>query len=253
MSIYITGDCHGNFDRLLYSQFAQETDKYDYMIVCGDFGGVWDGSLEEEEMLDKLERELPFTLLWVDGNHEGFERLKSYPVEPWAGGMVQFIRPHIIHLMRGYEFLIEKKRFWVMGGARSADTVDGILDKDDPMLAQKISELKMQGRFYYRIKGKDWFPEEMPSEEEKKRGLECLKKNGMKTNYILTHAAPSLLVDYFSAGRFEHDELTEYFEELRNTVDFKCWYCGHYHENEGFEIDNKKFEILYNLVRKIPR
>lgn len=253
MSIYITGDCHREFERLFYPQFsgAEYVDKFDYLIVCGDFGAVWNGSCREETMLDRLERELPYTLLWIDGNHEGYERLKSYKIEPWAGGMVQFIRPHIIHLLRGYEFTIEKKRFWVMGGAKSSDTTDGIFDQDDPLRNQKIRDLKFQGRHCYRTRGVDWFPEEMPSEEEKLRGLECLKKNGMRTDYVLTHAGPTMLAQYFSAWEFEPDELTEYFDRLRTELNFKCWFCGHYHVNEAFVLENKNFEILYNRVRKI--
>ena len=38
MAIYLTGDCHGDFNRLLDPRFS-ESDKNDYLIVCGDFGG----------------------------------------------------------------------------------------------------------------------------------------------------------------------------------------------------------------------
>ena len=50
MAIYITGDCHGDFRRLLDPRFSGE-DKNDYLLVCGDFGeggavgGGDDGSL----------------------------------------------------------------------------------------------------------------------------------------------------------------------------------------------------------------
>ena len=145
MAIYLTGDCHGDFNRLLDPRFS-ESDKNDYLIVCGDFGGVWSESQWEEQMLDRLEKELPYTLLWVDGNHEGFDHLKSYKEEPWNGGLVQFIRPHVIHLMRGFTYTIEKQRFWVMGGAISIDITDGLFDKEDPLLKEKILDLKKQGK-----------------------------------------------------------------------------------------------------------
>ena len=71
--IYITGDCHGNFcrfeDNIFYEQ--GEMTKEDYVIVCGDFGGVWrkdNESPEEAEKLDWL-NDRPFTTLFVDGNH----------------------------------------------------------------------------------------------------------------------------------------------------------------------------------------
>lgn len=80
--------------------------------------------------------------------------------------------------MRGFIYTIEKQRFWMMGGARSIDITDGLFDKEDPLLKEKILDLKRQGKNYYRIRGINWFPEEMPSEEELERGMECLRKNG---------------------------------------------------------------------------
>ena len=77
--------------------------KNDYMIACGDFGCVWNGDKSDDPQLDRLEA-LPFTVLFVDGNHENFDALKEYPVEQWHGGMVHKIRPHVIHLMRGQAF-----------------------------------------------------------------------------------------------------------------------------------------------------
>ena len=250
MAIYITGDCHGDFRRLLDPRFSG-ADKNDYLLVCGDFGGIWSGAQWEEEMMDRLERELPYTLLWIDGNHEGFDHLKSYQAEYWRGGMVQYICPHVIHLMRGYEYTIEKKRFWVMGGARSIDITDGLLEKDDPLLKEKILDLKRQGKNYFRIRGINWFPEEMPSEEERERGMECLQKNGMKTDYIITHAASTMVSNYFSAWRFQADELTEYFEIVREKVQFKKWFCGHYHTDEELVVEGKNFQILYSRIERI--
>ena len=72
--------------------------------------------------------------------------------------------------MRGFIYTIEKQRFWMMGGARSIDITDGLFDKEDPLLKEKILDLKRQGKNYYRIRGINWFPEEMPSEEELERG-----------------------------------------------------------------------------------
>jgi len=41
--IYITGDTHSNFTRFTEDN---EMTKNDYVIICGDFGGVW--TFEEE-------------------------------------------------------------------------------------------------------------------------------------------------------------------------------------------------------------
>ena len=69
--IYATGDTHGHFQRFAPEHFPEQAGmtKEDYMIICGDFGGVWDGGKKEERNLDWLE-DLPFTTLFISGNHE---------------------------------------------------------------------------------------------------------------------------------------------------------------------------------------
>ena len=51
--IYITGDTHSNFLRFTEEKFPIQTEmtKDDYIIICGDFGGVW--TFEEESRREK--------------------------------------------------------------------------------------------------------------------------------------------------------------------------------------------------------
>ena len=102
MAIFITGDTHGDFTRFKKEVFYEQAEltKEDCAIICGDFGGIWDGSANERYWLDWLEQKT-FTTLFVSGNHENFDLLAEYPVEDWCGGKVQRIRPSVIHLMRG--------------------------------------------------------------------------------------------------------------------------------------------------------
>ena len=120
--VFATGDTHGNFLRFRPENFPEQKNmtKSDYVIICGDFGGVWDGSRKERQTLDWLES-LPFTVLFVSGNHENFDLLKKLPVEEWHGGKVQFIRPHVIHLLRGQVFEIEGYTFFTMGGGGGSE------------------------------------------------------------------------------------------------------------------------------------
>lgn len=52
--IYITGDCHGNFERFNSSIFPEQNEmtKDDYVIICGDFGGVW--NKDEESKMETM-------------------------------------------------------------------------------------------------------------------------------------------------------------------------------------------------------
>ena len=49
--IYITGDCHQDFERFITSNFPEQKEmtKEDYVIICGDFGGVWNKDKESKE------------------------------------------------------------------------------------------------------------------------------------------------------------------------------------------------------------
>ena len=60
---------------------------------------MWFGDSRDDETLDWLER-LPFTLVFVCGNHENYDALARYPVAEWRGGKVHRVRPHVLHLMR---------------------------------------------------------------------------------------------------------------------------------------------------------
>ena len=42
--IYITGDCHSDFRKFNKDNFPEQErmTKEDYVIICGDFGGIWD-------------------------------------------------------------------------------------------------------------------------------------------------------------------------------------------------------------------
>ena len=53
MVIFMTGDTHGDFGRFSARAFPEQKhlSKDDYVIICGDFGGIWDGSEAEQRVL----------------------------------------------------------------------------------------------------------------------------------------------------------------------------------------------------------
>lgn len=131
--IYITGDTHGGFQRFGSKYFPQQKQMGldDYVIICGDFGGLWDGSPKDKHWLDWL-AEKPFTTLFVDGNHENFALLNALPEKEWHGGRVHEVRQNILHLMRGQVFTFGGLTWFTMGGASSHDIQDGVLDPEAP-------------------------------------------------------------------------------------------------------------------------
>lgn len=151
--IYVTGDTHGDFQRFGSKYFPQQKEmtRQDYVVITGDFGGLWDGGPKDQYWLDWL-NEKPFTTLFVDGNHENFCLLNAMPERRWKGGRVHEVREHVLHLMRGQVFAFGGLTWFTMGGAASHDIRDGILDPGDPGF-QRRYRLMRRRRAMCRVKG----------------------------------------------------------------------------------------------------
>lgn len=246
--IYITGDCHREFGRFSTKNFPEQKEmtKDDFVIICGDFGAIWDKeeSKEEKYYLDWLNNK-PFTTLFIDGNHENFDRLHSYPVTKWHGGKVHEIRPSILHLMRGQVFNINGKSIFAFGGARSNDISGGILDPDDPDFKKKKKELD-QGWMPYRINHTNWWQEELASKAEMEEGWKNLAAHDYKVDYIVSHCCATstqLLLNPMCMP----DAETDYLEDIRQKVDFRRWFFGHYHDNRY--IASKEVLLYEQIIR----
>lgn len=249
--IYITGDCHRNFERFNASIFPEQEEmtKDDYVIICGDFGGVWSKDTESKEetmILDWLDCK-HFTTLFVDGNHENFDRLYDYPQEEWHGGKIHRIRPSVIHLMRGQIFALDGKKIFTFGGASSHDIAGGILEPDDPNFRKKKRELDRDW-LPYRINHLSWWKQELPSDEEMEEGRRNLALHGNEVDYIVSHCCASSTQALISDGMYKPDILTAYLEEVRQTVKYKKWFFGHYHDNKNV---NTEEILLYEQIIRI--
>lgn len=249
--IYMTGDCHRDFQRFNTSIFPEQKEmtKEDHVVICGDFGGVWDKggeSREETMLLDWLDCK-SYTTLFVDGNHENFDRLYAWPVEEWHGGKVHKIRPSVIHLMRGQVYEIEGRKFFTFGGAASHDISGGILEPDDPDYKRKKKVLD-RGTEPYRVNHLSWWKQEMPSGEEMEEGRRNLAAHGNRVDFVVTHCCASSTQALLSHGMYKPDLLTAYLEELRQRLKFQKWFFGHYHDNRNV---NAEEILLYEQIIRI--
>lgn len=244
--IIVTGDIHGNpFQRLNLENFPEGKTftKEDYVIILGDFGLVWDDSAMEHSCLDWLENK-PWTTLFIDGNHENYDLLNKFPIEEWGGGRVQKIRSSVIHLLRGEVYDIGGYKFLAMGGARSHDIQDGILEVGDP----RIKIWKKDDFKLFRINHISWWEEEIPNEEERKNALKNLAENDYKVDYILTHEAPSSDVILMDHLLYHPDEYSKWLEmEIRQKVKYKKWFFGHYHLN--LDVNEKETCLFERRIR----
>lgn len=226
--IFITGDTHGDLDidKLNHRNFPQQWNltKKDYLIIAGDYGQVWYDEDQEKSYSKRIRNKLNnrnFTTLFVDGNHENFNRLYSYPVETWCGGKIHRIEDSIIHLMRGQVFIINGVKIFTMGGATS-------IDKDT------------------RKKNVSWWEQEQPSIEEYEEALKNLDKHNWEVDYVITHTTSPTMMRKLGYNK-ENTNLNKFFELLEKELSYKHWYFGHFHEDKVFE----KHTAIYNKIIKI--
>jgi len=124
MTVYVTGDIHGGLDmqKLRDWELGDSLTSDDYLIVAGDFGFPWGFSAEECADIAWLESR-PYTVLFVDGNHERFDHWAERPMELWHGGLTQRLSDTspIRRLTRGEVFELDGSTVFTMGGATSVD------------------------------------------------------------------------------------------------------------------------------------
>ena len=253
--IYITGDCHAEFNRFNTRFFPDQKQmtRDDFVIICGDFAGVWDykmSSSNENYWLNWL-NDKPFTTLFVDGNHENHERLKEFPRVKFHGGMAHKIRQNVYHLMRGYVFDFEGKKFFAFGGAQSHDIQDGILRLEDydtlGDLAKDYNRRTKKGEML-RIDKLSWWKDELPTRAEMERGIENLKKVNFKVDFVITHCPPREICKW--CGYYDNDKLLDYFDKLLDMgLQFDEWWSGHLHRNEYSLF--RKYNIIFKEIVRI--
>jgi hypothetical protein len=206
MAIYITGDIHGNPERLSNKRlkpFGLELNNRDIVIVCGDFGIPWN---ENDKYWLNWLAEKPFTTLFVDGNHENYDLLYSYPVETLFCGKVHKIKDNIFHLMRGEVFNIDGLTFFAFGGATSTDKAG-------------------------RIEHISWWPQENFCLAEFNNAAMNLEKVNFKVDYVITHTAPIRFLEKVpdAASRAAECKTSIMLSELEPLIDYKHWFFGHFH------------------------
>lgn len=251
--IYITGDTHGEFGRFARKRMKRKNldlTENDYVIICGDMGLCWAEDATFRYDCDFFAKK-PYTTLWVQGNHENYDMIETYPLEEWHGGKVRHIvRDKVILLERGQIFEIEGQTFFTFGGASSHDISGGILDRnsDDFKRLQKKAQAK---NLPYRIIHESWWPQELPTETEMKEGINNLEKAGFKVDYVITHCCGSVLQKEMcekNGKSYEADVLNEYLQRLEEKTEYRHWFFGHYHMDLPY-FDEKHSAMYYGILK----
>ena len=210
--IYITGDTHGKFERFEKFCFENKVSRDDIMIILGDVGlNYWENSDDSDNKRDV--EKFGMTFFCIHGNHEQRPfAIASYKTKKFHGGLVWYEEefPDILFAKDGEIYNFDGYECIVIGGAYSVD------------------------KNFRLAHGWKWFANEQPSKEIKEYVESQLAKRDYKIDVVLSHTCP---LDYqpievFLSGidQSKVDSSTEeWLNEIEHKLDYKKWYCGHYH------------------------
>lgn len=220
---YITGDTHGNFNRIDYFCQRFETSKEDILCILGD-AGINYYLNKKDYMLKQVLQDMPITFFCIHGNHE--ERpfnISTYITKKWNGGIVYYEEefPNILFAKDGEIYNINGKSILVIGGAYSVD------------------------KEYRLLKGWSWFKDEQPNKEI----VKYIEKQITKQRHfdiVLTHTCPigteprHMFLPFIDQSKV--DKTTELLlQRIADWITFDNWYFGHFHGH----WDNGKYHMLF--------
>lgn len=226
MAVYVTGDKHQKFDPILFFADQMELTEKDYVIVLGDMGLFWrNDKRDADEFIEFFERNYNFNLYFIDGNHENFKLLSNLQEDENRMG---YVSEHIRYLKRGRRYNIDGKNILAIGGADSVDKLR-------------------------RTLGLSWWAEEQITDDD----VERVEVDNY--DYVLSHCCPISIfnenkVYLCSLANIIDEEDPELhvsenkLEQIKNFIDFKKWYFGHYHVDLHL---NDKFTCLYNTFEEL--
>lgn len=207
--VYLTGDTHGDFVRVQNFCKKMNTTKEDILIVLGDNAVNFSNPLSDLNLRKQLSK-LPITFFLIRGNHD--KRPSDVPgmtiVKKFENDCLwQKKWPNIYYALDGLVYNFDNNQCLVIGGAYSIDKA-------------------------YRLRccPDTWFENEQLSQDEMAKIKEsCF---GIECDYVLTHTAPESKVPHWMLPNMvvNADNTMElFFDELKQNIKYKKWYCGHYH------------------------
>ena len=197
--IYVTGDIHGDLSVL--RRRTRRLRRGDTLIVCGDFGFVFDDSPKEKRLLRRLGKRR-YNTLFIDGVHDNLNLVTAYPEQEWCGGLTHVISGNLRHLCRGFIFTIEGMKILAFGGGEAS------------ALEQSVIE---------------WWDDLLPNIEQVNEARERLRQVGDEVDYIVTHRPSHKINLLLTGGEGEISLLDTFFDEVRGTCKHKGWFFGSLH------------------------
>lgn len=217
--IYATGDMHGQIERFSDKKL-KSLKKGDTLIVCGDFGFVWNQSKEEKKILLLLGKK-PYDIAFIDGAHENFELLDALEEVEWNGSSAFRVSGNLYYLPRGQLYEIEGNKCFVFGGGESPDRE---IRNDTSLLWDR----------------------EMPTPQQMAKGISVLEAAGRTVDYVFTHEPPATVKGFLKIGEDKATHLNLYLDEISKKCTIKRWFFGSCHLDRV--ISHRSVAVFNHIV-----
>ncbi|MCM1008228.1 MAG: metallophosphoesterase [Ruminococcus flavefaciens] len=227
--VYITGDIHGSMYPIYELCNALSPTFEDVVVILGDVAANYDLNSRDRQFKRQMSRFQP-TFFCIHGNHECRpQNIASYKEKQWNGGTVMYEEefPNILFPVDGEIFMLAEMKCLVIGGAYSVDK-------------------------YFRLqRGLNWWADEQPSEEIKIRIEDQIYNNHI--DVVFSHTCPykHTPIECFLPGIDQStvDNSTEHWlDTIEESIDYKAWYCGHWHINKRIDRMHFLYHNVENMV-----
>ena len=160
MKILLSGDIHSYTGALQRVMYHAQNNNVDRVFFLGDFGYNFTDNFIQ--IGQDLADETGLMVEFIDGNHENFDRLYSFPI---ADDGYRYLSDNVRHIPRGTVLNLDGHHVLCMGGATSIDR-------------------------QWRKEGESWWSQEAITDEQVELALENCQ--GKKIDAMFCHDSPIL-------------------------------------------------------------
>lgn len=217
--VALCGDWHGNIDRASRALYALADAGITTAVHVGDFLFGYDGAFTgNTERVSDLAAELGITVMFIDGNHDDHDFLRSDRTEPGFAP----ITDSLCHIRRGTVWTWRDRTWCGLGGA-------GSIDK------------------FLRTPGVDYWDAEVVTMGQVTAALSALGEDAV--DVIVTHERPSWsprVVPKRSFGAAVDAHISTTPGLLAHLGEPEVWAYGHYHVRDTAYAPGRstRFEAL---------
>ena len=225
--IYITGDTHRDFGRIERFCARMDTSIEDILIILGDAGINYYGGKRDRDLKHQLAK-LPLTLFSIHGNHEQRPAsIHSYHTMLWNEGevYVEDDYPNLLFAVDGSYYSFDGVQTFTVGGAYSVDK-------------------------YYRLaNGWGWWPPgRLPRQDlHGPRPVRRSRGHPLPGATPLRYEPVEVFMSCVDQSRVDKST-EEWLGTIERRLQYKRWYCGHYHTEKA--IDRMVF--MFESIRAFP-